>query len=83
MGMSVMIPSSPSQAEGSATPTKPLVFLTPAPPHPGPSPPEEWGVWSGVVGPHCWAPPSSSGKELVSLAAPEGRALGVCVWGGG
>lgn len=38
-----------------------------------------------MVGPHSWALPSSSGKELVSLAAPEGRALGcVCVgweWG--
>lgn len=35
-----------------------------------------------MVGPHSWALPSSSGKELVSLAAPEGRALG-CVWGWG
>lgn len=33
-----------------------------------------------MVGPHSWALPSSSGKELVSLAAPEGRALG---WVGG
>lgn len=38
-----------------------------------------------MVGPHSWVLSSSSGKELVSLAAPEGRALG-CVcggWGGG
>lgn len=41
-------------------------------------------MWPGVVGPHCWALPSDSGKELVSLAAPEGRALGcVCVCVGG
>lgn len=74
--------SSPSQADVSVVPTKPLVFLIPAPPRPGPSPPEEWGVWPGMVGPHSWALPSSSGKELVSLAAPEGRALG-CVCGVG
>lgn len=60
------------------------MFLIPAPPRPGPSPPEEWGVWPGVVGPHCWALPSRSGEELVSLVAPEGRALGcVCVGGRG
>lgn len=31
-----------------------------------------------MVGPHRWALPSRSGEELVSRAAPEGRALG-CV----
>lgn len=41
-------------------------------------------MWPVVVGPHSWALPSSSGKELVSLAAPEGRALDcVCVGGEG
>lgn len=69
----------PSSQSERGAPTKALVFLIPAPPRPGPSPPEGWGVWPGVLGLHCWALPSRSGEKLVSLAAPEGRALS-CVW---